>query len=42
MAATMIAAGVEDIVMSCGIEMMSRIPLGHPTGSTGTIIERLD
>ncbi|MFT5210037.1 MAG: acetyl-CoA C-acetyltransferase [Flavobacterium sp.] len=28
MGAAMIAAGVEDIVMSCGIEMMSRVPLG--------------
>jgi len=24
----MVAAGVEDIVMSCGVEMMSRVPLG--------------
>ncbi|MBL4679340.1 MAG: steroid 3-ketoacyl-CoA thiolase [Pseudomonadales bacterium] len=28
MGAAMIAAGIEDIVMSCGIEMMSRVPLG--------------
>jgi acetyl-CoA C-acetyltransferase len=28
MGAAMIAAGLEDIVMSCGIEMMSRVPLG--------------
>jgi len=26
--AAMIASGMEDIVMSCGIEMMSRVPLG--------------
>ncbi len=28
MAAAMIAAGIEDVVMSCGVEMMSRVPLG--------------
>ena len=28
MGAAMVAAGIEDIVMSCGIEMMSRVPLG--------------
>ncbi len=28
MGASMIAAGMEEIVMSCGIEMMSRVPLG--------------
>jgi len=28
MGAAMIAAGIEDVVMSCGIEMMSRVPLG--------------
>ena len=28
MAASMIGAGVEDVVMSCGVEMMSRVPLG--------------
>ena len=28
MGAAMVAAGVEDIVMSCGVEMMSRVPLG--------------
>jgi acetyl-CoA C-acetyltransferase len=28
MGAAMIAAGMEDIVMSCGVEMMSRVPLG--------------
>jgi acetyl-CoA C-acetyltransferase len=28
MGAAMIAAGMEDVVMSCGIEMMSRVPLG--------------
>ena len=28
MAATMVASGIEDIVMSCGVEMMSRVPLG--------------
>ena len=28
MAATMVGAGVEDVVMSCGLEMMSRVPLG--------------
>jgi acetyl-CoA C-acetyltransferase len=26
--AAMVAAGIEDIVMSCGVEMMSRVPLG--------------
>jgi len=26
--AAMIGAGIEDIVMSCGVEMMSRVPLG--------------
>ena len=31
MAAMMIAAGVEDLVMSCGVEMMSRVPLGSAT-----------
>jgi acetyl-CoA C-acetyltransferase len=28
MGAAMIASGIEDVVMSCGIEMMSRVPLG--------------
>ena len=28
MAATMVASGIEEIVMSCGVEMMSRVPLG--------------
>jgi acetyl-CoA C-acetyltransferase len=28
MAAAMIGAGLEDVVMSCGIEMMTRVPLG--------------
>ena len=28
MAATMVASGIEDVVMSCGVEMMSRVPLG--------------
>ena len=28
MGATMVASGVENIVMSCGVEMMSRVPLG--------------
>ncbi len=28
MAASMVGAGVEDVVMSCGVEMMSRVPLG--------------
>ena len=28
LAAAMIASGMEDVVMSCGIEMMSRVPLG--------------
>jgi len=28
MAATMVASGIEDTVMSCGVEMMSRVPLG--------------
>ncbi|HIG41825.1 MAG: steroid 3-ketoacyl-CoA thiolase [bacterium] len=28
MGASMIAAGIEEIVMSCGVEMMSRVPLG--------------
>ena len=28
MAATMVGSGVEDVVMSCGLEMMSRVPLG--------------
>lgn len=28
MAAAMIGAGIEDVVMSCGVEMMSRVPLG--------------
>lgn len=28
MAASMIGAGIEDVVMSCGVEMMSRVPLG--------------
>ena len=28
LAAAMIAGGMEDVVMSCGVEMMSRVPLG--------------
>ncbi len=28
MAASMVAAGIEDVVMACGVEMMSRVPLG--------------
>tara|TARA_R110002072_G_scaffold89232_6_gene200031 strand:+ start:21160 stop:22326 length:1167 start_codon:yes stop_codon:yes gene_type:complete len=28
MGASMIAAGIEEMVMSCGVEMMSRVPLG--------------
>ncbi|MDH5738037.1 MAG: steroid 3-ketoacyl-CoA thiolase, partial [Gammaproteobacteria bacterium] len=28
MGAGMIGAGIEDVVMACGIEMMSRVPLG--------------
>ncbi len=28
MGAAMVASGMEDVVMSCGIEMMSRVPLG--------------
>ena len=28
MAAAMVGAGIEDVVMSCGVEMMSRVPLG--------------
>ena len=28
MGASMVAAGIEDVVMSCGVEMMSRVPLG--------------
>ena len=28
MGAAMVAAGIEEIVMSCGVEMMSRVPLG--------------
>jgi acetyl-CoA C-acetyltransferase len=28
MGAAMVASGVEDVVMSCGVEMMSRVPLG--------------
>ena len=28
LAAAMVSSGMEDIVMSCGIEMMSRVPLG--------------
>ena len=28
MAATMVGSGIEDVVMSCGVEMMSRVPLG--------------
>ena len=28
MAASMVGAGIEDVVMSCGVEMMSRVPLG--------------
>ena len=28
MAPSMVGAGIEDVVMSCGIEMMSRVPLG--------------
>lgn len=28
MGATMVGSGVEDVVMSCGVEMMSRVPLG--------------
>lgn len=28
MGATMVASGVENVVMSCGVEMMSRVPLG--------------
>jgi acetyl-CoA C-acetyltransferase len=28
MGAAMIAAGIEDVIMSCGVEMMSRVPLG--------------
>ncbi|MFT5580602.1 MAG: acetyl-CoA C-acetyltransferase [Paraglaciecola psychrophila] len=39
MAATMIAAGVEDIVMSCGIEMMSRIPLGSASAGSSPMGE---
>ena len=28
MGASMVAAGIEEMVMSCGVEMMSRVPLG--------------
>ena len=28
MGASMVAAGIEEVVMSCGVEMMSRVPLG--------------
>ena len=28
MGATMVGSGIEDVVMSCGVEMMSRVPLG--------------
>lgn len=28
MGATMVASGIENIIMSCGVEMMSRVPLG--------------
>ena len=28
MGASMIGAGIEDVVMACGVEMMSRVPLG--------------
>ena len=28
MAAAMVGSGVEDVVMSCGVEMMTRVPLG--------------
>ncbi len=28
MGASMVASGLEDVVMSCGLEMMSRVPLG--------------
>ena len=28
MAPSMVGAGIEDVVMSCGVEMMSRVPLG--------------
>ena len=28
MGATMVASGMENVVMSCGVEMMSRVPLG--------------
>ena len=28
MGATMVGSGVEEVVMSCGVEMMSRVPLG--------------
>jgi acetyl-CoA C-acetyltransferase len=28
MGATMVASGIENVVMSCGVEMMSRVPLG--------------
>jgi len=28
MGATMVGSGIEEVVMSCGIEMMSRVPLG--------------
>lgn len=28
MAASMVGSGIEDVVMSCGVEMMSRVPLG--------------
>ena len=28
MGASMVAAGIEDVVMSCGVDMMSRVPLG--------------
>lgn len=31
MAAMMIASGVENVIMSCGVEMMSRVPLGSAT-----------
>jgi len=39
MAASMIAAGMEDVVMSCGIEMMSRVPLGSASAGNSPMGE---
>ena len=33
MGAAMVASGIEDIVMTCGVEMMSRVPMGSDGGA---------